>query len=450
MLTGITDPAGYRNAVLTWAATNGVPSGSTYEQMLGAYQGSNPMPGETPDQFRMRILGNLEGGGNVAPTGNDFGYTYTSDTPQGYTPFNGVSPTWQAQQAQQSQNDAKLEEQRRLAEQALARQEGLYQQGPQVELRDRILNSMRGNDAPFTPDVVNGLIAQETDASASGLASQQDLIRQAMANSGMSGSGLQASAMANAQRAASKRSRGASRDIRTRAELENYQARERAQTRASALFAQQEAAERAARMKEVDFRSRFEVTGDAGLNSLANAIGSAQNNGASPGAVLPSGYSGRVTGNPQGVQGQGSSYGGVTFLNGASVDPFIQSTSTRYAQQGLGGAAGPWGAIEAAHNAAGDRTPDNRSSYKTAAERAAESLGQSMLGGIQAVGAPAWYANAMSGQGAATAASPQASAAWGAGGALAQAAQRSGYANMSQQQQQDWEYINKGYRQAFR
>lgn len=420
-LTGITNPTEYRNAVMEWAGSQGAPGGTTYEQMLGAYQASNPMPGETPDQFRMRMLGNFEAGGSVLPTKGAFGYYDTSGASGGA--FGGGSnPYLQQYQQEQAQlsaqrqaDEAKLEAERAKLFDALNRQENSYSTAIPVELQGRIMDGVRGVDQPFTPEVVSNMIGVEADASAAGLASEQELIRQAMANRGLGGSGMQASAMVDSQRRASRRTRGASRDIRTRAQLENYQARERAQQRAAAFLAQKEAAERAARLKEADMRSRFEVTGDnAEDKSFENMLKLAtlqrmgmQNNGYSPGATVPT-----VRGNPAGQRGTQSSYGGVTNL-GANVGTFRQTSGgSGYRQMGLGGEAGPWGAIEAAHNAAGDRAPQNQNSY---AWNQARNVGKQMIGGgID-------WANSITAD---QIRSPNQGGIWGIGGVANQAAQR--------------------------
>ena len=241
-----------------------------------------------------------------------------------------------------AENDAKLERERQLAFGALESQKSFYDQGGAAELEQSLLGNMRGTSSPFSPQVVDGLIGRETDAEAGQLRSEQNMIRSRMANSGLGGSGLDTSARINAQRAASKRSRGASRDIRTRAELENFQAQERAQQRYSSFIAQEASNRAAATKQEVDLRSRFQVLGDdRGMDKLAAALAPKNMGPAAP--QLPIQERGSITGN----NAKKSQYGGVTWLDGRGVGPFRQTSGGKggYPQFGLGGANGPFSAI---------------------------------------------------------------------------------------------------------
>lgn len=323
------------------------------------YTSSTPMPGESATEFYARknreYMAQVDQSQALAQQIKDM--QAQQQLQQQWEQALQSHGLWSpSQQESQAEIDAKLERERQLAFGALNDQKAFYDQGTAAELEQSLLGQMRGTDSPFSPTVVSNLVARETDAEAGQLRSEQDLIRSRMANSGLGGSGIATSAMLSAQREASKRSRSASRDIRTRAELENFNARERARSQAQS-FVQQEAANRAAAIKqEVDLRSRFQVVGDdRGMDKLAAAL-APQMAAASQAPVLPQGYQGRATGNEPKAQ-----YGGVTFLNGQGVNPFMQTTqSTGYQNFGLGGSAGPWGAISSMHDQAAMAPGANR------------------------------------------------------------------------------------------
>lgn len=223
-----------------------------------------------------------------------------------------------------------------------------------LEVRGSLQGQMRGQDVPFTELVQQGLIGRDSDANASALAQQQELIRQQMASAGLSGGGGQLAAQLSAQRAASAAQRSAARDIRTRAELENFQARERARQEVSQLMAREAAQRMQATNKAVDLRSQMEIirSNEQNVGTFAQALAAMNQGGGSsaqgyqPIGALPTGYQGRVTGNPV----TQSSYGGVTYLpSGVSVQPFRQTTAVQRPQFGLGGANGPWDEIADAH-----------------------------------------------------------------------------------------------------
>ena len=320
------------------------------------YRNSVPRPGETQYEFSMRkqrefdqermdafsLAQAIQDQERLADLQNQYESALRQRGLLGGAPAAGGGGGW-TDQAELDRQRMERERERTFAE--LAYERDFYRSDPTAQqTRASIMSQMAGHDVPFTQAVQDGLIGRETDAEAMQLAREQELIRQQMANSGIGGSGLQASALINAQREASRRSRAASREIRTMAELENFQARERARSNAQQLIAQESAARWKPVEKAADLRSQFEITRQEGENvqNFSDAIRSLGGGGLSaPRATLPLGYQGRATGNkPQ------SSYGGVTYLNGAGVSPFRQSSGgTGYPQMGLGGAAGPFGAV---------------------------------------------------------------------------------------------------------
>lgn len=96
-----------------------------------------------------------------------------------------------------------------------------------------------GADQPFNDQVVASMIGMETGANARSVQNQDAITRQAMANSGMGGSGLEASQMISARRSASAASRQARSQITSKAHLSNFQARERAQQEIQGYLQQQ-------------------------------------------------------------------------------------------------------------------------------------------------------------------------------------------------------------------
>lgn len=179
-----------------------------------------------------------------------------------------------------------LEEQRRLIEEAIGRVGGFYGQQQPQDLLGMFMSQARGEAVPFTDQVRQGMLGQNADAGAGQFAGNRQLVQRAMANAGLTGSGLEASALMSAQRNAQQALRAGRREINTRAELENFAARERGQQAAMSFLAQQEAANRAAAAAEVSYRSQMHATGDATnvTNAAPGPGGGAQPTNPSPAA----------------------------------------------------------------------------------------------------------------------------------------------------------------------
>jgi hypothetical protein len=143
-------------------------------------------------------------------------------------------------------------------------QGNFYSQDPQAQqLQQQLSDRASGADAPYNQGTIDRLVGQEADGAAAGFAGEQDQINQFFANSGLSGSGVQGSAVVDARRRANAATRSARRDITSRADLSNFQAKETAQQQLQTYVAQREMAMRDVAAQEIEQRSRIHATGDA-------------------------------------------------------------------------------------------------------------------------------------------------------------------------------------------
>ena len=235
-------------------------------------------------------------------------------------------------QQQQQQEDMLLQARQR-AFALLAQQRGLYGQPGAQELESSMLGQMRGQNVPFTPDVVNAQLAGLSDTVAAGSAAEADQLRRSAANRGIGG-GIVEYGLTAGRGEARKALTTGRREITSQRDLANFQAQERARSEYSNLVRDKAYNQWLANQAEVGLLSRFEQTGDAGYNSLANAVQQQQIGG-----------QGALTGGAGGItsalgqsrpQAGGSSYGGVTFLDGANMQPWRQtSTPSRGTSMGL-------------------------------------------------------------------------------------------------------------------
>lgn len=172
-------------------------------------------------------------------------------------------------------DDAKLEEQRRLAFGSLNQGANYFASPFGQQIQGAIGARAAGADAPYTQAVQDRLFARQADLAASAEQSDQARIRSMMGERGMEGSGAALAAMLGAGRQRSAANSAALSDIENRAQLENFGARVQGQQQGADWLAQRSAAEAPYRLKEADLRSRFEVTGQGGLGSLADMLGAA-------------------------------------------------------------------------------------------------------------------------------------------------------------------------------
>lgn len=225
-----------------------------------------------------------------------------------------------------SQQEAELEQQRNNALQAVAWLERQYESPAAQTLLSQLQAQSAGQNNPFTDEVRQNLFADVVDASAAGQASEAEAIRRGFSRAGIGGSGGQISADISSQRRAGRATREGKRKIDTTAQLENFAAQERArQGLAQFLAAQAQNAQSAVQLGN-QLRSRFEVTGDAGMSpigaglqamGLGQALSGLANTGSPTGAAsrLPSGGGfggafGAQLGNIPEQQGGGYSFSG--------------------------------------------------------------------------------------------------------------------------------------------
>jgi hypothetical protein len=109
---------------------------------------------------------------------------------------------------------------------------GLYDTPDMQNVLGQILGRASGQSAPFTPNVVNSMLGANSDGANGAFASERDLIRQSMANQGLSGSGGETAAILAAIGRQGMNVRAGRREITSRAQLENFGAAERAQQQA--------------------------------------------------------------------------------------------------------------------------------------------------------------------------------------------------------------------------
>ena len=240
-------------------------------------------------------------------------------------------------------DDAKLEEQRRLAFGSLNQGANYYASPFGQQIQGAIGARAAGADAPYTQAVQDRLFARQADLAASAEQSDQARIRSMMGERGMEGSGAALAAMLGAGRQRSAANSAALSDIENRAQLENFGARVQGQQQGADWLAQRSAAEAPYRLKEADLRSRFEVTGQGGLGSLADMLGAAWGTksralgGGSPQAGQPFGPQVQY---PQIQQAQQAAAGGIKQAAAQAAAP-SNGIVSRPAQQAVQGYNAP-------------------------------------------------------------------------------------------------------------
>lgn len=161
-----------------------------------------------------------------------------------------------------------LEEQRKLLFDTLMRSGNFYEGSDQAgqasqSLLQSLMRQVSGEDSPFTQTVVNNMLADSASGNAGNHSRERELAQRAMANAGLTGSGLEASALMSAQARAAQAARTGRRDIQTRAQLENFNARQQANSQAMQFLGQQAQQRQAASFQEAGYRSQMHETGDA-------------------------------------------------------------------------------------------------------------------------------------------------------------------------------------------
>ena len=146
--------------------------------------------------------------------------------------------------------------------QRLSDLEQFYQGGDATNLMAQLQAQASGQNVPYTQNVLANMLADNSGASSAQFRGDQQTINRAFANSGMSGSGLQADAILNARQRSAAMTRAGRRDITTRAELANYQAQERGRMQIQSYLAQQEALKNSVVQQQNDLTSKLHATGD--------------------------------------------------------------------------------------------------------------------------------------------------------------------------------------------
>lgn len=134
--------------------------------------------------------------------------------------------------------------------------QNFYNNPAQMALQGQIMGRSSGQDSPFSRSVLESMFSQNAQGANGMFGSERDQIMQTMANSGLGGSGAQMSALTQARTRAQQQMRAGRRDITSRAALENFGARERAQQQAQSFFAQRAAHQQQGALAEAGFRSQ--------------------------------------------------------------------------------------------------------------------------------------------------------------------------------------------------
>lgn len=157
-----------------------------------------------------------------------------------------------------------LEEQRKLLFEALQGSGQFYDTNSNAgALMQAIMRQVSGEDSPFTQQVVQNMLADNADAGAASFSRDRQGISRAMANAGLSGSGLAANAMNMAQSRNAGATRAGRREVQTRAQLENYNAKIQANTQGMNFLAAQARQRQDAAFQEAGYRAQMHETGDA-------------------------------------------------------------------------------------------------------------------------------------------------------------------------------------------
>jgi hypothetical protein len=121
----------------------------------------------------------------------------------------------------------------------LAAQRGFYDENPLAQgLTDALSGQLSGQDVPYDSATIGRFLAGQADAVAGAYDSERAMIDRSMANAGIGG-GPALAAKLDARRRAGRAALAGRREVMNRASLENFAARERAQTAAAGYLSQQ-------------------------------------------------------------------------------------------------------------------------------------------------------------------------------------------------------------------
>ncbi len=224
--------------------------------------------------------------------------------------------------------DAALEEQRNLAFASLAEGANTFRRGLGQQTAQSLSDTMGGSLVPFDTATIARLQAKASDASAVTASNELDRARRFYAANGMQGAGGELAAGMNTERDHALRNQAARSDVESKAQLENFAARERARAESQGFLSAQAAGEAPYRLKEADLRSRFEVTGQSPYAGLFGPAGGTTPYSGASGGVVGGGAGSLGTGSP--TQSGGLGTGGLGY---ASSNP----TPAQIAALGGGG-----------------------------------------------------------------------------------------------------------------
>lgn len=131
-----------------------------------------------------------------------------------------------------------------------------YNQGPANDLRNMIMGRAGGSDMPYSQAVTGQMFNDNAAAGAGQFSSERDMLRRSLGNAGLGGSGIETRALIQAKTRAQHQMAQGRREINSRAALENFGARERAQQQAQAFLGQQASHQQSGAFAEAGFRGQ--------------------------------------------------------------------------------------------------------------------------------------------------------------------------------------------------
>lgn len=134
--------------------------------------------------------------------------------------------------------------------------QNFYNQGPANDLRSMLMGRSSGQDRPYSQGVMESMFSQNAQGAAGQFSSERDMLQRSMGNNGLAGSGAETRAIIGAKTRAQHQMQAGRREITSRAALENFNARERAQTQAQSFLGQQAQHQQSGAFAEAGFRSQ--------------------------------------------------------------------------------------------------------------------------------------------------------------------------------------------------
>lgn len=202
------------------------------------------MFGASPADQRLYQLAaqGLLGGQNPTQIGN----VYNTSTGQVMRGGQWVDPSQSGQlagatqAATQAEDQARLEQQRQMAERLLQQWRDFYPNNPAaMQLQGQIQSRASGQQAPFTDQVVAQIVANQASGANAQLQDEQEMIRRRFANSGLGGGGGQLQSELDARRGYNAQVAGFRNDAQIQQQLQNFTAQANAQAQLQQLLAQQ-------------------------------------------------------------------------------------------------------------------------------------------------------------------------------------------------------------------